>query len=139
MGWVDLDQACPNLSKVIWKWFRLDDGFNLAESFRKGSLTLYLQRRVLEKILVKLLTYFTPLFFIVDFEQVNVSWYTFIVYSVFAVTNQVLLVRLVTHSILHSSLADSRSSPSKGFLWKSVLKICSKFTTEYSCRSVISV
>ena len=32
-----------------------------------------------------------------------------------------------------------RSSPPKVFLRKGVLKICSKFTGEHSCRSVISV
>ena len=32
-----------------------------------------------------------------------------------------------------------RSSPPEGFLGKGVLKICSKFTGEHPCRSVISV
>ena len=31
-----------------------------------------------------------------------------------------------------------RSSPPEMFLWKGVLKICSKFTDEHTCRSVIS-
>ena len=33
----------------------------------------------------------------------------------------------------------SRSSPPYVFLWKGVLKICSKFTGEHSCQSVVSI
>ena len=36
-------------------------------------------------------------------------------------------------------LSDFRSSPPEMFLGKGVLKICSKFTGEHPCRSVISI
>ena len=46
---------------------------------------------------------------------------------------------LSIRAILLSWLQNNRSSRSEVFLVKGVLKICSKFTGEYPCRSVISI
>ena len=46
---------------------------------------------------------------------------------------------LQQHLIVTRSLQLQRSSPPEVFLGKCVLKICSKFTGEYTCRSVISI
>ena len=43
------------------------------------------------------------------------------------------------HSSLEAPLGYRRSCHSEGFLRKGVLIICSKFTGEHSCRSVISI
>ena len=49
----------------------------------------------------------------------------------------ICLIALKTFTL--SAYAENRSSPPEVFLVKGVLKICSKFTGEYSCRSVISI
>ena len=41
--------------------------------------------------------------------------------------------------LLPENLANTRSSHSEVFFWKGVLKICSKFTGDYPCRSAISI
>ena len=54
--------------------------------------------------------------------------------------NQTLVVQNIKwYSILSLSSTNSRGSRLEMLLGKSVLKICSKFTGEYSCRSVISL
>ena len=48
------------------------------------------------------------------------------------------LLYFIVWSSIHS-IVIFRSSHPKVFLWKGVLKICSKFTGEHTCRSVISI
>ena len=48
------------------------------------------------------------------------------------------LLYFIVWSSIHS-IVIFRSSHPKVFLWKGVLKICSKFTGEHTCRSAISI
>ena len=54
-----------------------------------------------------------------------------------SITNRSYLDQIVT--IFQDPMYFYGSSPSKMFLGKGVLKICSKFTEEYPCRSLISI
>ena len=57
----------------------------------------------------------------------------------YAFESNPLKPKRLTIGLLLLARSEFRSSPLGVFLRKGVLKICSKFTVEYPCRSVISI